>query len=193
MDMYSKFIKYLQIMCVCETIAIFAAGCANTSLKSYLTDEGKDPEITFGGYRIDIQFSKTAFIASACADSLILFIQTSYINNIQNSLNIDSIEVLKLDSFYFEIPMYGKFLTPKLTKYGLRPTKLVQGKRVFGPSYQFQPIFMSNEIKEIKLHFVAHLYNASSGIEILSSPYEIKLYRINKKKFLLITDGLCNI
>ncbi len=172
---------------------IVSCDCTNTSLKYFFTEENRNPQINFSGYNIEIQISAIALIGSSCTDSFILSIQSTFAYKLNDTNRIDSIGMLQLDSIYIDIPKTKVIIFPKLSEFGRGPSSIFQEGRLFGPSYLFKPIYLPDSCVDIVLHFRAHLFDRRSGAELISKNYEEKLHRNEKKKFNLVTDGLCAV
>lgn len=174
--------SYIILLAV-VTVAI-SSGCAMTLVKYYQTPEGKDTEINFAGYELQVIIRAVNIYSRIGTDSFRVWIPTVYteLEGIDPELAVDSLDLLTIDSLYLRLPLTGETLWPAVDSATTSSWLVyIRGGELYGPVFNYHRVKIPEKHTSIEIGFVARLIDRETGNELKREEFRRTVNRVHQR------------
>jgi hypothetical protein len=162
-------------------LAAILSGCAMTLVKYYRTSNGKDAAVEFSGYRLELNLRAIDIYDRYGTDSFRVWIDTRYLSRIEDTLEIDSIGIVVIDSLCLNLPQTEEQLCPALDSGTMGHHTTFRENILYGATYNYARVNIPIIHSSLEIEFVAHLLGRITGVEIRREKFRRPVYRMETK------------
>ncbi|SYZ74043.1 hypothetical protein TRIP_C60313 [Candidatus Zixiibacteriota bacterium] len=161
-------------------IILFSIVCAPLLVKQnyYLTQDEQTPTISFGGYEIRLNISAGGTDNKSGHDIYGFFLEAIYSNKISDTMMMDSIKNIQIDSLCIEMISDSSFCLAE----GWRQGPWLNGKTLYGKQIAWKAIRIPDQNDSIRVSYSIQLLKRINNTIVERKEINFTLFRFEKMK-----------